>query len=313
MPGKKMNDAWFRKVMGADGEKTGKRTHRSKRSGSEGRFDALFRAVEALEGKKYMKFFPDGDVDYTDDVHRYMKAVYDCMNANPELGLTNYREILKRNGCLDNKGQHFDVDSMDVQCIMAMLVFFNRGEHFGFGLVFDNLKEGVIQRAVDRLKVLTGYKERMPHTKKNDARFGEVTGPEKSGERTRRAKRPKSGGRFDALFRAADALEGDRFFEKEKDGHAVYTEAVINFFDEVEAFFADDPEYDATEYSEILERNEYYNIYDFDLSDKDERCVMALLMKIREDDRYYDGVLGAMCEKGIVQKAVARLRELDKK
>ncbi|MBR4749058.1 MAG: hypothetical protein IK083_05760 [Abditibacteriota bacterium] len=258
-----------------------------------------------------MKFLPDGDVDYTDEVYRYKKAVYDCMNANPELELRNYREILKRNGCLDNKGQHFDVDSMDVQCLMAMLVFFNRGEHFGFGLIFDNLKDGVIQRAVDRLKVLTGYKDRMPHIKKNDARFGEVTGPEKSGERTRRAKRPKSEGRFDALFRAAAALEGDRFFEKEKDGHAVYTEAVRKFFDEVDRFFEDDPEYEAEKSLEILRQNGYFNMFDFDVSDKDARCVMALLMKIRTDDQYYDGVLGVMCKKGIVQEAVARLKELE--
>ena len=301
------NGKWFREVTGTEKEKT----HRSKRPKPAGKFDALFEAADALEGKKYKKYSSDGDAYYTDEVHQYMHAVYACKDVSPELDLTNYSEILERHGFLDKEGQHFDVDRMDVQCIMAMLIFFNRGEHFGFDLVFQNLKNGVIQRAVARLKELTGYKERRSGGEKNGSGDRKAAVSEKSGEKTRRSKRPKTGGKFDALFEAADALEGDKYFEEGDDGYPYYTDAVNRFFYEVEHFFVNNPDYDPRESRDILDRNGFENAYSFDLSDKDDRCVMALFLSMISHERFNDGLLGTMCKNGIVQKAVARLKELE--
>ena len=125
-----------------------------------GKFDELFRAAEALEGDALIEGKIRGYPVLSDALTGFMKAVHGFHMANPEFGLGDYFEILEQNGFLGDGGRLFDADavaSMDEQCIMAMLVYFTRAyRHSGNTMIVDCVRDGVVGRAIERLKALDG-------------------------------------------------------------------------------------------------------------------------------------------------------------
>ena len=122
-----------------------------------GKFDELYKAAEALKGDRLIERIERGYPVLSDAVNAFMKAVHGFHMANPEYGLGDYFEILEQNGFSGGSLQFDaeDVDSMDARCIMAMLVFFTRAYHHSMNdMIVDYIKNGVVEKAVDRLKEL---------------------------------------------------------------------------------------------------------------------------------------------------------------
>ena len=84
-------------------------------------------------------------------------AVYQLSDANPDFNLTRYSEILEQHGLEWNmeslKGA--DVSDMDAQGVMAMLMGLMRGERFCDGCILASLKDGTVQRWLNRLKEIS--------------------------------------------------------------------------------------------------------------------------------------------------------------
>ena len=124
------------------------------------KFDGLYRAAEALEGDKLIERKVRGYPVLSEAVKGFMKAVHGFHMANPEFGLGDYFGILEQNGFLGDGGRLFDADAvaaMDEQCIMAMLVYFTRAfRHSGNTMIVDCIRDGVVGRAIERLKALDG-------------------------------------------------------------------------------------------------------------------------------------------------------------
>ena len=119
-------------------------------------------------------------------------------------------------------------------------------------------------------------------------------------------------GKFDELLEVADGLKGDKIVEYVKDGYPVYTDAVMRFEHAVYRFHNENPDYGLKDYWGILEQNGFVSklIY-FDLSDKDARCVMAMLMLVIRGERFCEGHIAGAFNSGVVQRVFGRLRELN--
>ncbi len=128
-----------------------------------GKFDGIYEAAEALEGDKPLERIVRGYPVLSDAVEGFMKAVHGFHMANPEYGLGDYFGILEQNGFLSGGDRLFDADTvaaMDDRCILAMLAFFTRAfRHSMNDMIVDYIKNGVVQKAVDRLKELEGKAE----------------------------------------------------------------------------------------------------------------------------------------------------------
>lgn len=131
--------------------------------------------------------------------------------------------------------------------------------------------------------------------------------------------------KFDELLKIEEALKGDKFGEwvhdKEHKGtkddpihlpFPNYTETVHKFIQAIYNFEKNNPDYKLNEYSLILEHNGYYNIdiKTIDVSDMDDKCIMALLMFLVRGERFSDGFILTALEAGTVQRCFKRLREI---
>ena len=88
-------------------------------------------------------------VAYTTTVKDFMLTVYKFVEDNEVYDLYNYREILKRNRI--KQFSDAEIEDLDLQCVLAILVFCVRGERFCDGLMLNNLKDGVILKCLERL------------------------------------------------------------------------------------------------------------------------------------------------------------------
>ncbi len=294
----KKNDTWFREV-GAYGKK------------KTGRFDALIEAADALEGDKYLVKGEDGYMHYTDAVKRFFYEAEQFFVNNPDFDPRESMDILHHNG-FDGIST-FDLSDKDEHCVMALLLSIMGAEKFNDHLLSAVCEMGIPQKAAARLKELEGEKQRMPRKKKSDARSREATDGEKTGKGTRRSKRSGSGGKFDELFGAADALKGDRLLEKSDDGETYYTDAVKYYIEAVYRFSQKNPEYDMGNYDDILMYNGFDNYETFDVSDKDAECCMAMLIFLNRGEHFGSDTVYRGIKCGLVERCIARLRELDEK
>ena len=85
-----------------------------------------------------------------------MEAVYNFIENNPDYNLYNYDEILERNGYRINDINSIDVSGMDEKCLMAMFVYFVRGERFCDGFILTALEARTVQRCFKRLREILG-------------------------------------------------------------------------------------------------------------------------------------------------------------
>lgn len=98
---------------------------------------------------------PFPHIEYTDTVHKLIRAVYNFNESNPEYDLYNYMAILERYGYKDNLNvDTIDVSEMDDKCLMALFMALVRGERFCDGLILEALRAGAVQRWIERLKTI---------------------------------------------------------------------------------------------------------------------------------------------------------------
>ena len=129
------------------------------------KFDELLKIEETLKGDKFGEWVHDKEhkgtkddpihlpfPNYTQAVSKFMGAVYNFIENNPDYDLYNYDEILERNGYRINDINRIDVSGMDEKCLMAMLVYFVRGERFCDGMILSAFEKGTIQKCFKRLR-----------------------------------------------------------------------------------------------------------------------------------------------------------------
>ncbi|MBR3123930.1 MAG: tyrosine-protein phosphatase [Mogibacterium sp.] len=94
-----------------------------------------------------------------------------------------------------------------------------------------------------------------------------------------------------------------------------YSRAVNELEKAIYAFVSEHPEYELTEYSEILETNglkwESRSMSEADVSHADGKLVMALLVGALRADRFCEGALLGFLEDGSVARWLERLKEID--
>ena len=95
---------------------------------------------------------PFAHVRYSELTCRLKKDLFAFVEEHREMELTNYGDILRRNGIRRLTG--CDAGGMDGQCVMALLVAVFRSERFGEGQVLECLENGDIVRWLGRLKEL---------------------------------------------------------------------------------------------------------------------------------------------------------------
>lgn len=97
---------------------------------------------------KHMPF-----VNYSEVVSSFVDDVYDFMEANEDMDLYNYRDILKDNGiqvgsdCIND-----DMSSVNEHCTMALIVAVIRAEHFGDGIILEFMENGCIVKWLENLR-----------------------------------------------------------------------------------------------------------------------------------------------------------------
>ena len=134
--------------------------------------------------------------------------------------------------------------------------------------------------------------------------------------------------KFENLTKYLPQLSDDNFgtwiVDRENDGspeHPIqmpyvrYTETVDHFVHDVYAFKEANPDFELTRYGEILEQNGLEwggkSMSEADVSEKDARCIMALIMGAVRAERFCDGALLGFFRDGSIRKWLERLKEID--
>ena len=137
-------------------------------------------------------------------------------------------------------------------------------------------------------------------------------------------------GKYDELTKYIPLIRNDSFGEwiidKENDGsmeHPIhmpfvhYSSVIGALHEDIYKFCEAHLEYEHIRYKDTLEANglEWGQkaMEEADVSDKDARCVIALLMGMTRAERFCDGAMLAFLKKGCVLRWLERLRELDDK
>lgn len=138
----------------------------------------------------------------------------------------------------------------------------------------------------------------------------------------------KKDSKFENLTKYLPQLSDDSFgtwiIDCENDGtieHPIqmpfvnYTEMVNNFVHDVYAFMEANEDFELNRYGEILEQNGWewgsQSMSEADVSGKDGRCVMALIMGTVRAERFCDGALLGFFKDGSIRKWLERLKEID--
>lgn len=130
--------------------------------------------------------------------------------------------------------------------------------------------------------------------------------------------------KFDELLKLEEPLKKDKFGEWIVDSKhkgtkddpiqlpfPSYSETVSKLIEAVYNFNEKNPDYNLYNYNEVLEQNGYKELmFDkIDVSNMDDKCLMALFMALVRGERFCDGLIMKMLEAGIVQKWIKRLKE----
>ena len=93
--------------------------------------------------------------------------------------------------------------------------------------------------------------------------------------------------------------------------HIEYTEVVRKLIHAVYDFNDANPEYDLYNYNSVLKSygiNGSINLEDIDVSEMDDKCLMALFMALVRGERFCDGLILDALQSGSVQKWIKRLK-----
>ena len=130
--------------------------------------------------------------------------------------------------------------------------------------------------------------------------------------------------KFDELLKLEEPLKNDKFGKWIVDSKhkgtkddpiqlpfPSYTDTVNKLIKAVYNFNENNPDYNLYNYNEVLEQNGYkeFNFDNIDVSNMNDKCLMALFMALVRSERFCDGLIMNMLEKGIIQKWLKRLKE----
>ena len=94
--------------------------------------------------------------------------------------------------------------------------------------------------------------------------------------------------------------------------HIKYSATVQKLIKAIYDFHKSNPDYELEKYMEILNRNGYtnVNVETIDVSEMDDKCLMALFMALVRGERFCDGLILTAIREGSVQRWLKRLREV---
>ena len=135
-------------------------------------------------------------------------------------------------------------------------------------------------------------------------------------------------GKYDELTKYIPLIRDDSFgewiFDKENDGSMEhpshmpfvrYSSVIDALHEDIYKFCEAHPEYEHMRYKDTLEANGLAwgqkAMEEADVSDKDAKCVIALLMGMTRAERFCDGAMLAFLKKGCVLRWLERLKEID--
>jgi len=92
-------------------------------------------------------------VSYSDMVSSFIEDVYDFEEANKEMNLSRYSEILNKKNLQweSTSMKDADISSLDGQCIMAIIIAAVRAEGFSDGVLMQFFKNGSMRKWLERL------------------------------------------------------------------------------------------------------------------------------------------------------------------
>ena len=95
-------------------------------------------------------------VSYSTEVEAFVRDIYAFEKAHRELKLNDYQEILGRNGIRWDIRSMTDApaESLDEECILALLLGAVRVDRFSAGALLRFVRNGSIERWLERLKDL---------------------------------------------------------------------------------------------------------------------------------------------------------------
>lgn len=134
--------------------------------------------------------------------------------------------------------------------------------------------------------------------------------------------------KFEILTKYLPQLSDDSFgtwiIDRENDGtleHPIqmpyvrYTEMVDHFVHDAYAFMEANEDFELNRYGEILQQNGLEwgskSMSETDVSDKDARCIMAMIMGAVRAERFCEGALLGFFRDGSIRRWLERLKEMD--
>lgn len=101
-------------------------------------------------------------VNYNELVKMFISDFYQFSNSHPEYQLTKYSLILENNGIKWNNSsmRNIDVDTLNEQCILALIMGVIRADRFSEGTLLSFFKDGYILKWLQRLKEIDVVKNR---------------------------------------------------------------------------------------------------------------------------------------------------------
>ncbi|QFK71165.1 hypothetical protein F7984_07845 [Pradoshia sp. D12] len=95
-------------------------------------------------------------VMYKKLINLFVKEFYHFSESHPEYNLTSYSDILERNGLKWNQEamRNADEDSLDAQCILALIMGATRAERFSEGALLSFFENGCMVKWLKRLKTI---------------------------------------------------------------------------------------------------------------------------------------------------------------
>lgn len=99
-------------------------------------------------------------VDYSPIIYGLIEDAHKFVYEHPELGLDNYKAVLKEYGIEYGWGSksmaEADVDKLDGRCVIALIFGIIRAERFCEGTILSYIKRGIMAKWLKRLEELDG-------------------------------------------------------------------------------------------------------------------------------------------------------------
>lgn len=126
------------------------------------RFDSLTCFIDKVQAEAYgtmTGFQKSGDhlmmpfATYSKPLHELEEATHKFVDDHSEYGLKDYKTILEKHNLIPVDGKE-DIESMDAQCVLALLFGAFRAERFCDGALLGFCQSGELVRCLKRLKAL---------------------------------------------------------------------------------------------------------------------------------------------------------------